>query len=110
MDEASVLYRDDVRVYAEDQGLIGKAYLTGRARVEDGAWTWEGSLHYASFDVHTLLDAGQLRLEFRNGAVGYAICHEVLEGGSAPAHLTGIETPPGVEDVDPEPAAGIEFG
>ena len=82
----------------------------GKAQVQDGAWSWEGSLDFADFDLRTLPDAGRLRLAFRNGAVGYAICHEVLTEGSAPAYLTGIDTPPGVSDGELEPVVGIEFG
>ena len=55
--------------------------------MEDGAWARAGSPHYTNFEAHTLLDAGQLRLEFKSGAVGYATCSEVLPRVSAPTKL-----------------------
>jgi hypothetical protein len=91
-------YDERVKVWAGDGHLLGSALFQGRAERQEttGVWSWNGLLQDATFDAVVLPRAGELRLEFWDGSVAYALCRDMtpnsqgwdvrVRGNGAPPH------------------------
>ena len=68
-------YDHPVKVSAESGELLGTGHFVGEAGINrrTGVSKWSGNLD-TDIDPLLLVQAGELRLEFENGAVGYARC------------------------------------
>ncbi len=74
-EQALVDYDHAVHVSVESGEVLGLGHFVGTARINQitGRPVWSGDLH-TSIDPLILMSAGQLSLEFDNGAVGHARC------------------------------------
>ena len=97
----SVTYNEQVNVFSESGETLGTDRLVGTARrnSRSGRWSWSGQLHDTSFEPGILLDSGQLRLEFNDGAVGYALCRNIAYSTrrTTRVELVGTGRPPRLE-------------
>jgi len=97
MVSSSISYNVQVNLFAESGELLGTARLVGSARRSrrGGVWGWRGQLHNTSFEAGILYESGQLRLEFSDGAVGYAFCRNIRYSTGRPTRieLTGTDMP-----------------
>ena len=92
-------YDERVTIFAGSGELLGAARLVGQANYTDrtGLWSWRAQLFDTSFEPDILRQAGELRIEFKDGTVGRAICHDLsYQNGNPSIHLIGNGTPPGV--------------
>ena len=106
---ASKLYDEQVTVFAESGELLGTAQLVGRAdqSYDGGLWGWRAQFFDTSFEPGILLQAGELRIEFKDGTIGRAFCKNLRYRNSHPAiDLLGNGMPPGVDDYPANPPGG----
>ena len=75
MTTTTIKYNHPVKVSAESGEFLGTGHFVGEAGIhgKTGAPKWSGNLD-TDIDPLLLVQAGQLRVEFENGAVGYARC------------------------------------
>ena len=73
MTTTTIKYNHPVNVSAESGELLGTGHFVGEAGINrrTGVSKWSGNLD-TDIDPLLLVQAGELRLEFENGAVGYA--------------------------------------
>lgn len=92
-------YNEKVTIYSESGDLLGIGILDGRAQKSSrsGRWGWEANLFDTDFEPGILMESGQLRVEFDDGAEGQALCRSVRYHNAVPSvRLQGTGTPPRV--------------
>ena len=97
----SKVYDEPVTIFAESGELLGTAQLVGRADKSNrgGLWGWRAQFFDTSFEPGILLQAGELRIEFKDGTVGRAFCRNLRYRNSNPSiDLIGNGMPPGVDN------------
>ena len=96
----SKTYNEQVTVFAESGELLGSAQLVGGADQSSrgGLWGWRAQLLDTSFAPGVLLQAGELRIQFKDRTVERAFCQRVRYRNASPSiHLIGNGMPPGVD-------------
>lgn len=97
-------YSEEVKVYARSGDLIGSAHFTGYAHRPrtGGLWSWNGRLTQTDFEPGAVMEAGELRLDFSDGASGNVLCTKVQitanrRGTFGWVEILGNGMPPRVE-------------
>lgn len=93
-------YNEKVKLYSESGDLLGIALLIGSARISSrsGLWSWEAQLYESDFEPGILMEAGELRIEFEDGAEGRALCQNIRYRNANPSvRLLGTGMPPRVD-------------
>ncbi len=87
----TISYDESVKVFAQSGDLIGDAHFRGRAYQSRASelWTWSGRLTHTAFDPGVITKAGELRLDFDDGATGQALYTNVQVAGSGQGGLYG---------------------
>ena len=100
MTNSRISYNHTVKVFSEAGELLGTGRFVGTARTNSGGrGQWDGRLNDISFSPQVLHDAGRLRLEFDDGAVGDAFCTKITRGSRSGTRieLKGTGAAPMVE-------------
>ena len=86
-------YSEEVKVFAKSGDLIGSAHFTGYAHRPrtGGLWSWNGRLTQTDFEVGAVMEAGEMRLEFSDGASGKVLYTNVQITANRLGNLSWVD-------------------